>query len=256
MSSQKFYLAISFCSALAALCCACFHFTIYVPALILYGLLLSSTLVKLSFRRLVPLPDSPIWGATYILICLVLGFVFYAHSSLAIQSHGLELQARQRLEDLVVGGSGRLRSEKSLDEIILLYEDALIADRSNADAWIGLSMAICQLHYSDPGNFKSTGAQAAAAASQAYQIAPGYWLSSAQMGVALALSGEIEAARQALERALQLAPNSSNAHYYYAAFLSDEPDRRAQALEIIQRALSINPSNEAARRLEQKLLIL
>jgi tetratricopeptide (TPR) repeat protein len=55
---------------------------------------------------------------------------------------------------------------------------------------------------------------------------------------------------------LELAPNNSNAHYYYAAFLSLNKEQREQALISVRMALDINPQNTAARRLQQKLLIL
>jgi uncharacterized protein HemY len=55
---------------------------------------------------------------------------------------------------------------------------------------------------------------------------------------------------------LELAPNNSNAHYYYSAYLSLDEGQREQALISVRVALDINPRNTAARRLQQKLLIL
>lgn len=95
-----------------------------------------------------------------------------------------------------------------------------------------------------------------AAASRAYKICPGYWLASSQLGVAYALLGEKDKAHAALARAIELAPNSSNAHYYYASFISHEDAFREKAAKHVNRALEINPENASARRLEQKLLIL
>lgn len=256
MSSQKFFLSLALSAGIAAILCGALHFLVYIPALLLYAALMFAILAKSSFRRTVALPDIRFAGTLYFLICTTVGAVFWSHTSLITESHGLELQARQRLENLVERGVGVSGKFELIDQVIEIYEDALIADPGNADAWIGLSMAIGQLHYRDPADFERTGARAVEAAAHAYEICPEYWLTSAQLGVALALSGEIEAARTALKRAVELAPNSSNAHYYYAAFLGKEASMREEAVEEVRRALQIDPNNAAARRLEQKLLIL
>jgi O-antigen ligase len=256
MSSQKFFLSLGICAGLGACLGAALHFPTYVPALLLYGTLMFAVMVKSSFRRTVPLPKLRLSGTLYLLICGTVGGVFWAHASLATESHGDQLQAKQRLENLVERGIGVSGKFALIDRVIEVYEDALIADPGNADAWVGLSMAICQLHYREPGEFQETGRRAVAAARRAYEICPEYWLASSQLGVALALSGEIEEAREALQRGIELAPRSSNAHYYYAAFLGSEASMREEAIEQVRRALEVDPNNAAARRLEQKLLIL
>lgn len=256
MPSQKFFLSLAISAGIACLLCAALHFPLYIPALLLYGALAFSILAKSSFRRTVPLPASRVTGPLYFLVCSCVGGLFWAHHAPVVESRGLELQASQRLESLVERGIGVSGNFKLIDQVIEIYEDALIVDSGNADAWIGLSMAVFQLHYRNPADFQATGARAVGAAERAYEICPEYWLASAQLGVSLALSGEVEAARTALKRAVELAPNSSNAHYYYAAFLADEPSKRQKAIEQVRRALAINPNSDAARRLERKLLIL
>ncbi len=82
------------------------------------------------------------------------------------------------------------------------------------------------------------------------------WKTWAQLGVARSFYGEADLAEEALLKALELAPNNSNAHYYYAAFLSFDKERREQALISVRAALDINPKNIVATRLQQKLLIL
>ena len=256
MPTQKFFLSLAICAAVAIVLCASLHFLIYVPALLLYGVLMFSILVKLSFRRSVGLPAFRFSGTLYFLTCSVVSFTFWAHTTGLIESQGLELQGRQRLESLVDRGVGVSGNFRLVDQVIWLHEDALIVDPGNADAWIGLSMSICQLHYRDPADFERIGERAVRAAARAYEICPQYWLASAQLGVAYALSGQIEAARDAFERAIELAPNVSNAHYYYAAFLGGDTATREEAIEQVRRALEIDPGNAPARRLEQKLLIL
>ncbi len=256
MPHQKFFLALAICGAVALLLCALVHFPLYIPALLLYGVLVVSILVKTSFLRTIALPDSRFSGVLYFAACSVVGFAFWAHAAPVIKSQGLEIQASQRLEGLVELGIGVSGDSRLLDEVIELYENALIANPKNADAWIGLSMAICQLHYRAPADFEQIGQRAVEAAQRAYDICPEYWLASAQLGVGHALAGQIEAARDAFVRAIELGPNVSNAHYYYAAFLGADDSMREEALERVRRALEINPDNASARRLEQKLLIL
>ena len=88
------------------------------------------------------------------------------------------------------------------------------------------------------------------------EISPQYWKTWAQLGVARSFYGEADLAEEALLKALELAPKNSNAHYYYAAFLSLHREQREQAMISVRAALDINPKNTAARRLQQKLLIL
>ncbi|PXA03264.1 hypothetical protein DDZ13_12625 [Coraliomargarita sinensis] len=256
MSSQKFFLSLAISAGIAIILSGALHFLIYIPALLLYATLMGAVLVKSSYRRTLPLPKFRSFGMLYFLIGTTVAAVFWSHASLLLESQGQELQARQRLENLVERGIGVSGKFELLDQVIETYEDALIANPENADAWAGLSMAICQLHYRDPSKFATTGARAVKAASRAYEICPEYWLASSQLGVALALSGKIEEAGTALKRAVELAPNSSNAHYYYAAFLGSDASMREEAVEQVRRALEIDPNNAAARRLEQKLLIL
>ncbi len=256
MPANKFFLSLALCATFALLLCAVLHFIIYVPALLLYGVLMTGILVKFGFRRSVALPSFRFTGLLYFLICTVVGFTFWAHASRVITSQGLELQARQRLEILVERGIGVSGNFKLIDQVIRLYEDALIADPGNADAWIGLSMTICQLHYRNPADFERTGSRALEAARRGYGLCPDYWLASAQLGVAQALVGEIDGAFESLMQAIELAPNVSNAHYYYAALMGADTTMLEAALQRVRRALALDPDNAAARRLEQKLLIL
>jgi len=57
-------------------------------------------------------------------------------------------------------------------------------------------------------------------------------------------------------QAIELAPKVSNAHYYYAALMGADTTMLEAALQRVRRALALDPDNAAARRLEQKLLIL
>ena len=256
MPPQRFFLSLGLAGVLAFTLCLTLTFVFYVPALALYGVLVFGILIKAGFSREIRLPEHWALRTGYALLALCAGWAFYVFGSVKLEAQALDLQARQKLEHVVdlrvhVSGNAAL-----LDEVVLLYEDAVIADPENVDALLGLSAAVCQLYFRSPANFELIGARATALARRAVDLSPGYWKAWAQLGVAQSFYGDAEAAGAAFSKALQLAPNNSHAHYYQASFLGADKDQRDEALEAVRMALEINPRNAAARRLQQKLLIL
>lgn len=256
MPPQRFFLSLGLAGALAFGLCLTMTFVFYVPALVIYGVLALSILIKSSFSRRITLPVSGVLRLGYFLLAACAGGSFYVLSSSKLEAQALELRGRQELEhvvDLRVHVSG---NTELLDRVIRLYEDAVILDPANVDAWLGLSASICQLYFRNPADFEEIGARAIRAAGRAVELSPRYFKTWLQMGVARSFHGDGEQAEVAFIRALELAPSNSNAHYYYAAFLGTYKDRREDALNSVKQALEINPRNAAARRLQQKLLIL
>jgi tetratricopeptide (TPR) repeat protein len=189
-------------------------------------------------------------------MCLVFAVGFHLISAPRIEAQGAELDARQRLDQILEQRLHLSGNTALLDEVIELYEYAIALDPNNADAWIGLSAVHCQLFFRNPSNYEQIARLAAYHAQQAIDLSDRYWLGWAQLGISQALGGNDAAAELALARALQLAPNNSNAHYYWASYISHFPGRRSEAILAVQRALEINPNNTAARKLQQKLRIL
>ncbi|MDQ8206555.1 O-antigen ligase family protein [Coraliomargarita sp. SDUM461003] len=256
MPPQRFFLSIGLSVSMAFALCMAASFVFYVPALTLYGVLAFAILLKTTFNRRLILPGHWVHRIGYLLLAACAGWAFYVLGSLKLEAQALELRARQQLEhvvDMRVHVSG---NKILLDEVIELYEDAVIADAENVDAWIGLSAAVCQLYFRNPSDFERIAERAVECAQRGVDLSPDYWKSWAQLGVARAFHGEQELAEYALVKALELAPHNSNAHYYYAAYLSSVSHRRDEALSMVRQALEINPNNAAARRLQQKLLIL
>ena len=256
MPPTKFFLSLGLAGVLPfALCLFC-SFVFYAPALTLYGVLFFSILIKSSFTRRLRIPSGGWMRFGYFCMGLVLAFEFYSVSAPRIQAQALELHARQRLDQIVelrvhVSGNTAL-----LDEVIELYEAAALLDPDNAEVWIGLSAAQCQLFFRNPANYEAIGALATDHAQRAIELSETYWMGWAQLGIAQGLSGNDAKAEAALARALELAPNNSNAHYYWASYISHFKERRSEAITSVRRALEINPNHAAARRLQQKLLIL
>lgn len=256
MAPQKFLLSLGLSGSIAFGLCMFVSFVFYVPALTLYGVLMFAILVKTSFNRRLTISGHPLLRVSYFLLLACAGWSFYVFSSPKLMSHGLELRARQQLDHLVDMRVHLSGNEDLLDDVVLLFEGALMEDDQNVNAWIGLSSAICQKYFGDPSLFDSIGERAVYCAKHAVELGPGYWMAWAQLGVANSFYGDVQAAEAALIQALDLAPKSSNAHYYYAAFLGADGSRISEALSSVRKALDINPNNSAARRLEQKLLIL
>lgn len=255
MSPQRFFLSLGLTGSIAFALCLALTFVFYVPALTLYGVLFLSILVKNSFSQGIKGPEHQALRIAYFLLATVVAVSYYLLCSNKLEGQALEMRARQQLEHVIdtrVHVSGNVTL---LDQVIQLYEDAVFVDPKNADAWIGLSASNCQLYFRSPSSFEDVSGRAVACAERAIELSPEYWNAWSQLGVALSFYGEAERAEEALLKALELAPNSSNAHYYYGAFLSAEKSRHEQALSSVRQALQINPGNSAARRLQQKLLI-
>ncbi|MGJ8653693.1 MAG: O-antigen ligase family protein [Opitutaceae bacterium] len=256
MPPQRFYLSVGLASFLVFLFCAGFSFTLYVPALLFYGVFYFGILVKSSTNRRFKIPHSVSMSSLYAVAGMAIGVSLYAYAIPRLQSHAIEMQARQRLEHLIAQGVPVSGNTALLERVVYLFEDAVRLDPSNADALVGLSEAHIQRFYQSPADFAEIGSIASDAAVRATEISSEYARAWGQLGVSYALAGSMGRAEQAFERALEIAPNNSNMHYYWAAFLSNQPERRADALVSVNRALEINPDNRAARRLQQKLLIL
>ena len=254
--TTRFFLSLGVAGTLAFSLCIALTSIFYVPALYLYGVLLFAILVKASFGRKLTLPIYRFNSIAYLLLAICASLSLYVFGTNKLEAQALELRAHQELDNVArlqihISGNTAL-----LDRIIHLNEDALIMDSSNVDAWLGLSSSMCQTYYRNPSTFKNFGKQAVHCASKAVELSPGYWKTWAQLGVAHAFNGDAKLAEKALTEGLRLAPNNSNAHYYYAAYLSNYKDRTEHALDLVRRALEINPSNSAAARLQQKLRIL
>ena len=255
-SSKRFFLSAALGAVLVFALCLFTTYVFYIPALTLYGLLFFAILVKFGFQRRWSLPLGGGMRIAYVVGGCLLAWGFYHISAPRIQAQAIELHARQRFDQVVQQRLHFSFNTAFVDEVIEQYQAAARLDPANADVWIGLSAAQCQLYFRDPMQAEQIAAQASESARRAIALSEGYGMAWAQLGVAQALGGDWSAAERALSKAVALAPNNSNAHYYWAAYQSHFDDRRSAALASVRRALEINPSNAAARRLQQKLSML
>lgn len=253
---RRLLLSIGITGTLTYGLCLALNSFLYVPALSLYGTLFLALLVRISFNCRLKPPDSWVTSFAYSSLAMCAALSFYVINSSKLEAHALELRAKEELEHVIDMQIHITGDNALLDDIIEDYEDAVIMDDSNTDAWLGLSASICQTYYRNPELFKVFGKKAIMSAKRAVELSPNFWKTWAQLGIVRAFYGEGDLAEAALEKALELAPNNSNANYYYAAYISIQEERRNEALDLAKRALEINPSNHAASRLLQKLRIL
>jgi tetratricopeptide (TPR) repeat protein len=253
---RKFILSVSLAGCCSWLLAAFFSFSLQVPALLLYGLLLVSILVKYSFNRRCYLADRLYARWSYLGLGVLLAGLLLSGAPDVLRAHALESEGRQALDEVIEQRLQLSSDPTYLDFVLNTFQQAVELDPSNADAWIGRSAATCQLYFRNPRQAEVFGATATEYAQRALDLSPGYSAAWGQLGVAHLLGGEIEAGEAALQRALELAPQSSQVHYLQAAFLSHFPERRDEARRMVKRALELNPKNVAAWRLSQRLLIL
>jgi len=256
MPPEKFFLTLGLVGIFAYGLSSFFSFVFYVPALVLYGVLFISILIKSSFSRRISLPEHSLARSVYVIVGCALGLGLYSYASPLLQARALENYAAQRLDLLVEYRVHVSGDSEYLDEVILDYEEAAKLDPANADILTGLSAATCLLYFQNPREFRQIAERSAALAEKAISINENHWMAWAQLGIAEALGGNPDLAENALLRALELAPNNSNAYFYWASYQSHFPDRLDEAIRLVARALEINPNNVPARRLQQKLLIL
>lgn len=256
MPPQRFFLSIGLLGSVAFLLGGLLSGVLLVPGLLLCGVLFVGVLIKTSFTRKLSFPDRVWMRVVYLLVFVVAGASFLLLGGARLRAQAIELEARQAFDELIrmrvhISGNGAL-----LDQVIERYQEGVVLDPTNADLWIGFSAAHTQLFFRNPSLAASIGAEALESAKKAVELSPEYWLGWSQVGIAHALMGENEAAEVAFLRGLELAPNASNAHFYWAVFASHFPDKLDVAKVSAERAIEINPDNEAARRLYQKLQIL
>lgn len=256
---QRFFLSLGFSGFLAFALCLFFAPLSLVHALPLYGLLFFAVIAKTSFRRGLRLGEFRFIPLVYLALLLGTGWVLYNISFDRLQARALQLQADEKLAGLAEDREDQDQTGEKQDplpEIIETYEQAASLAPGNAEVHLGLSAAYSQMFLRRPGRAEELSAIAAEHARTALSISGELWRGWAHLGMAEALAGNRAQAEEALSKALELAPNNSNAHYFWAAFQSNLPDGREEAVAAVERALEINPGHAPARRLQRKLRIL
>lgn len=256
MPSKRFLISLGFLGSIGFLLGSVFNGAFLLPGVLFYGVLFFGILIKTGSNRSLFFPDHWLVRVGYLLSMLIIGFWLMDTSLPRVQSRASELYCSQRLEEVIEQRLFLSSNQELLFELIEQYANACNLDPENADLWIGRSIANNQRYFCNPALFYAIALESIDYAEKALAISPEYARAWSQLGVAYAMSGNKEFAEGAFLRALELAPHSSNTHYYWAAFASEFEDKIDLAKRSVERALEINPENKAALRLSRKLSIL
>lgn len=253
---ERFILSVALAGFLMFSLAAFASFIFYVPALLMYGLLFLSFLVKYGFLRRCYLSHRIAAGWSYFAVSLLLAAALMKWAPIPLNAQALEQAGSESLNQVVAQGLHLSSDPIYMNQVLSLYHAAVQCDGAHADAWIGLSSATCQLYYSDTVDLDLLSAEAIEYALRAIEISPNYSAAWAQLAMAQLLSGAPQLAESSLERALELAPHKRQVHYLKAAFLSQFPERLDEALEVLRCLLQQHPNDLHAQRLLQRLLVL
>jgi TolB-like protein/DNA-binding winged helix-turn-helix (wHTH) protein/Tfp pilus assembly protein PilF len=146
------------------------------------------------------------------------------------------------------------RTFPETQKAISYFQEAIAIDSAYALAYVGLADAyFSSLAANRPSN--EFFPQARAAAQKALEIDDTLAVAHAQLGfITFWYEWDWDASENKLKRALELDPNSADAHLFYAHLLSNT-GRHAQALAEAKRARELDPLNPRANALEGQFLI-
>ena len=139
------------------------------------------------------------------------------------------------------------RTPEGLKRSIDLFQQAIAADPSYALAYAGLADTYNVAPGYLPISSKQAELRADEAARKALELDES--LSEAHAALAVALTGALKWSEAELEfrRAIELNPNNSSAHYFYAFRLLAPENRIDQGLEHVRAALSLDPLSPSIR---------
>jgi O-antigen ligase len=149
--------------------------------------------------------------------------------------------------------AGRARLEEVVVPARTAFASATRIDPQNARAWSDLAYAMTLAWHVERGNTIPVGRAAVPVADRALALCPvlaEFWV---RKGVALDMQGQPKDAGPCFERALALAPNNPEWHFYYAYHLSTTPGRKQEALAAVGNCLALDPGNSQAIALRARL---
>ena len=168
---------------------------------------------------------------------LTLGLAAAAHAQEPAAATSAAAQERERGKELY--------SQGKLKEAIKALRAAVKLDKTDADAWHYLSLALNRDH-----NVK----EARKALEQAIKLRPDFAPSHAGLGYLLLISNKQREALREAEAAIALDPRNSEAHYV-ASVVHLRREEPAKALAEIQAALAAKPDFAAALLWKSQVLL-
>lgn len=255
MPAQRFFLAIALGGVFASFECFVLGRVWATPLLLLYNALFLAILVKSVNPSYLEIEKTALRQMLVVGTLTTLGLFMILFFSPIMRSAGLTYDALERMNKSLSLSKDSNQRFQSFEVVASELEEALELYPANETALLGLSIMRLQKYNVEPSRYIEIGKEAAEYAHLAIELSSNNWRGWTYLGLAESMQGNPLRAEAAFLEGLERAPNSSNARYYYAAFLSQLPEKRLAALEVVKQSLEINPKNEAALRLKQKLLI-
>ena len=138
-----------------------------------------------------------------------------------------------------------LGSMGSTHDAIAHYEEALRLRPDYAEAHNGLGVAL--------KNVPGRGNDSVAQFEEALRLNPGFYQAEFNLGTALKAMGRITEAIEHYEEASSLKPDDPTIHFYLAGALLQVPGRTDEATAQLREVLRLQPGNEPARRVLDKI---
>lgn len=166
------------------------------------------------------------------------------------RAEALRHEARRQI-DRVAEGRGTLGDV--LPRALLELQEAVRIDPANGQAWADLSYASTLSWHLTRSGAAAIGRRAEAAATRALALCDQRAEFHARRGVALDMQGRHAEAALDFARAVALAPNTAEWHYYRAYHLSLDPATQAGAAAAAATCLALDPSHPQAKALRDRL---
>lgn len=255
MPPQRFFLTIALGGAFASFECFVLGRVWATPLLLLYNAIFLAILVKSAEGIFIQMKKTALKQGLFVVILTASGIFMVYFFSPIMRSAGHTYDGLERMnKSLSLSKDSRERIQ-AFEATFSDFEQALMLYPRNRTALLGLTATHLQKYNLRPSEHIQIGKEAADYARRAIQLSPDNWRGWAYLGLAESMQGNPLRAEKAFLEGLKRAPHSSNANYYYAAFLAQLPERRQIALKVVEESLKKNPNNDAARLLKQKLLI-
>jgi serine/threonine protein kinase/Tfp pilus assembly protein PilF len=136
------------------------------------------------------------------------------------------------------------RTPEDLQAAIDLYQRAIAADPSYADAYAGLAITYNIATGYIPNRAAEFDPKAQTAAQKALDLAPSLGEAHLAMAMAKAVVWDWAGSEAEFQKALSLSPNSANVHYFYAFLVLVPQNRMREGLQEFRRALDLDPLSQ------------
>jgi O-antigen ligase len=232
------------------------EFSLKIPALVVFA----STLGACALRELPGLRwsgSSPALLRLLPALTFLLGGTALALSSVTIlKAQEEHFHAREKLQKILREPALILAEPEILRQAGRGFDYALRLNPHHGDAWYGRAMVLLQKFRSRPEQHAQHAQSALDALSQAIKLDPSnpdYWAAQGMaLGMLPAPAAQTEAAYR---KAIDLAPNKPDLHYFLANYLSLFPDRQNEAAQSARQALALDPYHTAAQKLLDSLAL-